>query len=351
MVVAQHNGSWLKDCFRCSRSSFRTLQLRISLSGCPTEGTHIVFLTTRVTLVLARSSLTGCFPSLPIQLLTGLSYRYYIQLLDSVSFQLTDPLFSTTPWVILCTSLNQIKLRPLAGAGCCQLLGLLHPPIGWMRRMVAVWYGTAALYSRSWGDWELSLHQLSHPYPPCVCVGVCLRGWAGRQQKWVLLAGCCYHIVQILCSPGLGRWDLPIVTGCQIYPGQLFHPRKLWKWNLHFGCQAHRRSSPLIQSFKEIGDYMYSLSVDASIFYVVGVGTGGMITLPCATTCLVQAFHGMRLWEAGSADVHWLLNSPGIALPPQGSERDVNCWNSLQQHRGPGVWMQPLALVSRPPMT
>lgn len=73
-----------------------------------------------------------------------------------------------------------------------------------------------------------------------------------------------------------------------------------------------------------------------------------MVTLPWPITCLVQAFHSTVLWEAGSADVHWLLNPLGIALPPQGSEGGGNYWNSLQQHKGAGVWMQSLALLSGP---
>ena len=63
--------------------------------------------------------------------------------------------------------------------------------------------------------------------------------------------------------------------------------------------------------------------------YVAGMGTRGMVTLPWPITCLVYAFHSTVLWEAGSADVHWLLNPLGIALPPQGSEGGGNYWNSL----------------------
>lgn len=82
--------------------------------------------------------------------------------------------------------------------------------------------------------------------------------------------------------------------------------------------------------------------------YIAGMGTRGMVTLPWPIACLVQAFHSMVLWEAGSADVHWLLNPLGIALPPRGSEGGGNYWNSLQQHKGAGVWIQPLALLSGP---
>lgn len=71
-----------------------------------------------------------------------------------------------------------------------------------------------------------------------------------------------------------------------------------------------------------------------------------MVTLPWTITCLVQAVHSMVLWEAGFADVHWLLNPLRIALLHQGSEGGGNCWNSLHQHKEAGVWMQSLAFLS-----
>lgn len=78
-----------------------------------------------------RLSLTISFPGLPIKLLAGLSYRYPIQLLDSINFQMIALSFSIMPWVMLCNSLNQIKLNTLAGAECCPSFRLA-PSFHWV---------------------------------------------------------------------------------------------------------------------------------------------------------------------------------------------------------------------------
>lgn len=65
--------------------------------------------------------------------------------------------------------------------------------------------------------------------------------------------------------------------------------------------------------------------------------------LPCATSCLVEGFYSMELWEAEYTDVYSLWNPPRTAFPRQGPEEDGNCWYSLLQHKAAGVWMQPLA--------
>lgn len=108
--------------------------------------------------------------------------------------------------------------------------------------------------------------QSSPASPPAAssCMVVCLCGRMGDNTN----ACCRLDAAPTLyrsCTAQLWKMEFANIHWLSDLLRIDFHSRKLRNSNLHFGCWAHSKSSPLIQSFKEIGDYMYFSSIDEAI--------------------------------------------------------------------------------------
>lgn len=152
---------------------------------------------------------------------------------------------------------------------------------------------------------------------------------------WLLLP----HTVDLL-QPRVG--ELAILASASIHwlshlPRIAFLPQEAEEMEFTFWLLSPLQEFSLTQGFEEVGDYTFSSSVAAPLLSLCSGSwdwRNGHAALGHHLVGIGLLQHGAL--GIGSADVHWPLNPPRIALPPQGPEGDGNCWDSLQQHKAAG---------------